>query len=84
MSRSSDRKSLAEHQLLYTYEELAARNRASAPRPRPVPGPTTYVASYYRADGTRVRGHRRSLSSAAAAGTGGGIILLILLLLLDL
>lgn len=61
-----------------------ASRRTSAPRPRPVPGSTTYVAPYYRADGTRVRGHRRALSPAAAAGTGGGIILLILLLLLAL
>ncbi|MFH8492396.1 hypothetical protein [Streptomyces longisporoflavus] len=61
----------------------AARGRTPAPRPRPVSGPTTYVAPYYRADGTRVRGHRRTLSPAAA-GTGAGIIFLLILLLLAL
>lgn len=57
----------------------------AVPRPRLVHnGPTTYVRTYYRADGTRVRGHRRAISPrtvAVVAGAGGGLILLILLLL---
>jgi hypothetical protein len=54
-------------------------------RTRPVQtGPTTYVAPYYRADGSRVRGHRRSISPrdvAAVGGAGGGLTVLILVLL---
>ncbi|MEV5987120.1 hypothetical protein AB0L85_19180 [Streptomyces sp. NPDC052051] len=71
-------------------QPYAARGRATprrtpVPRPRPVrTGPTTYVGPYYRADGTRVRGHHRSISPrtvAVAAGSGLGFIILILVLL---
>src|SRR4051812_45950828 len=48
--------------------------------------PVTYVRPHYRRDGTRVRGHHRSISPrtiAVAAGTGcGGLLLLLLLLAL--
>lgn len=68
-----------------TAPRRTAPRRAPVPRPRPVPtGPTTHVVPYYRGDGARVRGHRRSVSPrtvAVAAGTGGGFILLILVLL---
>ncbi|MFF1399351.1 hypothetical protein ACFVZD_36830 [Streptomyces sp. NPDC058287] len=69
----------------YAAPRRTTPRRTPAPRPRPVhTGPTTYVGPYYRADGTRVRGHRRSISPrtvAVAAGTGGGLLLLILVLL---
>ncbi|MFR9787218.1 hypothetical protein ACL07V_00850 [Streptomyces sp. MB22_4] len=58
---------------------------APVPRPRPAQsGPTTYVRTYHRTDGTRVRGHQRTISPrtvAVAAGTGGGGLVLLLLLL---
>ncbi|WP_165484843.1 hypothetical protein, partial [Streptomyces kasugaensis] len=66
-----------------------APRHTPAPRPRPIHnGPTTYVGPYYRADGTRVRGHRRAISPrtaavAAGTGTGLGVFVIILLALLS-
>lgn len=67
------------------------RRRTTAPRRRPVrhiPAgtPTAYVRPHYRADGTRVRGHRRIITpltavAAAGAGTTFFIILLVLIAL---
>ncbi|MEU6664377.1 hypothetical protein [Streptomyces sp. NPDC046821] len=62
------------------------RRRPTAPTPQPVQyGPTTYVRPYYRSDGTRVRGHHRTISPrtvAVAAGmSGAGIVILMLILL---
>ncbi|MGW7525764.1 hypothetical protein [Streptomyces sp. NPDC054783] len=59
----------------HTAPRHATPRPTPVPRPRPVPtGPTTYVRPYYRSDGTRVRGHNRSITPralAVAAGTGG-------------
>ncbi|GGV72168.1 hypothetical protein GCM10010277_84760 [Streptomyces longisporoflavus] len=70
----------------YAMPPRTAGRRAPAPRTRPVvsTGATAYVAPYSRADGTRVRGHHRTVAprtAAVATGTGGGFLLLVLVLL---
>lgn len=47
-------------------------------------GQATRVRSYYRSDGTYVRGHHRLISRPAAVAAGGGGVLLLILLLLAL
>ncbi|MFD4633935.1 hypothetical protein ACFVYR_33640 [Streptomyces sp. NPDC058284] len=66
----------------YAAPRRATPRRAPAQRPTRT-GPTTYVAPYSRADGTRVRGHHRSISprtAVAAAGAGSGFLVLIVVL----
>lgn len=65
-----------------------AAPRRTAARPSTAPsipapaGPSTRVRSYRRADGTRVRGHHRTLPpGTAVAGTGiGGLLIFFLIL----